>query len=166
MKSFFDLYNKIEEVTLVVSLVITVVVIFFQIVSRNFFNHALPWSEELSRYIFVYQVWLGASIATRKGSHIRVEFIFTMFNGKLKPYAEILSKISWFVFCAFLAYNSCFFVLQSMKTGNVSAAMGVPMFIPYLSIPIGATVMGLRLLGLIVTEFKAIKSPDLRVAGE
>lgn len=159
MKKLIDIYNKVEEVTLVSSLVFIVVIIFMQIVSRNIFDHALSWSEEMARYVFVWQVWLGASIATRKASHIRVEIIFTLFGGKLKPYAEVISKLAWCLFCVFLAYNSCQFVLLSMKTANVSAAMGMPMYIAYLSIPIGATVMGLRLVGLIASEIKTIFNP-------
>lgn len=58
-----NIYNNLEEYLLVVSLVINVLLVFLQVIMRTVFKNSLTWSEELSRYIFIWQIWLGASIA-------------------------------------------------------------------------------------------------------
>ena len=60
-----NIYNNLEEYLLVVSLVINVLLVFLQVIMRTVFKNSLTWSEELSRYIFIWQIWLGASIALK-----------------------------------------------------------------------------------------------------
>ena len=62
-----NIYNNLEEYLLVVSLVINVLLVFLQVIMRTVFKNSLTWSEELSRYIFIWQIWLGASIALCTG---------------------------------------------------------------------------------------------------
>ena len=72
--AFLRFLNKrFEELILVPSLVFTVILVFSQVVMRYVFQSSLYWSEELARYLFVWQTWLGASLAVREASHIRIE---------------------------------------------------------------------------------------------
>ena len=64
-----NIYNNLEEYLLVVSLVINVLLVFLQVIMRTVFKNSLTWSEELSRYIFIWQIWLGASIAWEQVLH-------------------------------------------------------------------------------------------------
>lgn len=50
-----NIYNNLEEYLLVVSLVINVLLVFLQVIMRTVFKNSLTWSEELSRYIFIWQ---------------------------------------------------------------------------------------------------------------
>ena len=52
-----NIYNNLEEYLLVVSLVINVLLVFLQVIMRTVFKNSLTWSEELSRYIFIWQIW-------------------------------------------------------------------------------------------------------------
>ena len=70
-----NIYNNLEEYLLVVSLVINVLLVFLQVIMRTVFKNSLTWSEELSRYIFIWQIWLGARIALKYNEHIRVTLI-------------------------------------------------------------------------------------------
>ena len=60
LKKWFD---NAEEYLLVGSLAFNVVLVFFQVVMRYVFQNSLSWSEELARYIFLWQTWVGASYA-------------------------------------------------------------------------------------------------------
>ena len=82
MKKLFNFYNKIEEYLLVYSLVFNVILVFSQVIMRSIFNLSLSWSEELSRYIFIWQIWLGTSIAIKEDKHINVELIYQIVKSK------------------------------------------------------------------------------------
>ena len=49
-------YNKFEEYLLVISLAVTVTLIFYQVIMRFIFNDAPSWTEEVTRYIFIWQI--------------------------------------------------------------------------------------------------------------
>lgn len=55
-------WDHFEETILVYSYLLVVPLLFVQVVSRYVFNHSLSWSEELARYIFIWQVWLGSRL--------------------------------------------------------------------------------------------------------
>ena len=55
--------EKLEEYFLVISMIAMVVIIFLQVVMRYVFNNSLTWSEEIARYIFLWQIWIGVSYA-------------------------------------------------------------------------------------------------------
>ena len=69
-------WDHFEETILVYSYLLVVPLLFVQVVSRYVFNHSLSWSEELARYIFIWQVWLGSSYCVKENRHIRID-IFT-----------------------------------------------------------------------------------------
>ncbi len=46
---------------------------FSQVVLRYLFNHPVTWIEEISRYLFVWIVFLGSATAFRAGEHIKVD---------------------------------------------------------------------------------------------
>ena len=91
MKKILQKYDKFEEHLLIGTLVFNVLLIFSQILMRTIFNYSLSWTEELSRYIFIWQTWLGTSVALKYKQHIRVEILINFFKKtKNKKILEIL----------------------------------------------------------------------------
>ena len=86
LKKWFD---NAEEYLLVGSLAFNVVLVFFQVVMRYVFQNSLSWSEELARYIFLWQTWLGASYAVKEHRHLRVEMLADRFKGRARLVFEL-----------------------------------------------------------------------------
>lgn len=150
--------DKFEESILVVSLIFTVIIIFAQVVMRYVFKDSLSWSEELARYIFLYQIWLGASLAVKRQSHLRIEII----NAKLSPRNKIIfdtfAKIIWLIFSVFLAYMSLQLTITISQRGQLSPAMRIPMGYAYASVPIGSGLMAFRLIQQLYYNMKNLKA--------
>lgn len=152
-------YDKLEEYLLCGSLVFTTLVIFAQIIMRSIFNNSLVWSEELTRYIFIWQIWMGVSIAQRDKQHIKVELLFSFVkNEKAKSVIDIVATTIWVAFSAFLLVNGTQLVQQMISRGNVSSAMRLPMYLVYIVLPLSAFVLCLRLAAQIVEDVKALIS--------
>ncbi|WP_246147123.1 TRAP transporter small permease [Bacillus massilioanorexius] len=136
----------IEEIFLVFTMIMMVILIFIQVVGRYIFNEAPSWTEELSRYIHIWQVWIGASYAVRLREHIRIEAFVNLFSLLGRKIFETLSIIVWFLLALFLAVIGTQLVLSSLKNGQLTPAMQLPMWIPFLAIPLGGLGMALRLI--------------------
>ena len=139
-------FAKIEEILLVFSLVLMVALIFGQVIGRYVFSSAPSWTEEMARYIHIFQVWIGASYAVKLRQHIRVEAFITRFHGVFRQVLEILSILIWFVMALFLAVFGTELVLSSINHGQLAPAMQIPIWIPYLAIPLGGIGMAIRLV--------------------
>jgi C4-dicarboxylate transporter, DctQ subunit len=136
----------IEEFFLVASLVAMVVLIFGQVVGRYVFQSAPSWTEEMARYIHIWQVWIGASYAIRQQKHIRVEAFRSLFSHRNQQILDTISIIIWFVLALFLAVLGTQLVVSSFHNGQLTPAMQLPMWIPFIAIPLGGTGMCVRLI--------------------
>jgi TRAP-type C4-dicarboxylate transport system permease small subunit len=151
------LWDNAEEYLLVYSLMLSVAIVFMQVVMRYIFSNSLSWSEELARYLFLWQIWLGASYAVKEHRHLRIEIIQDLIkNPVCKKYFELFVMVLWLGFSIFLAYEGYLLTDMQFSTGQVAPAMRIPIGYAYASVPVGSALMALR---LVVEMVKLIKTP-------
>lgn len=73
MKAFVDAYFRLLRAVIAVLLAAMVVLVFGNVVLRYGFNSGIAISEELSRWLFVWMVFLGAIIGMKEHSHLGVD---------------------------------------------------------------------------------------------
>ena len=138
--------NNFEEYFIVWTMAIMTVLVFLQVVMRYVFANSLSWSEEMARFIFLWLSWIGASYAVKERSHFRVEMFANMIQGTARKYFECFILIFWFIFSLFLTWFGTELLLFLHDSGQFSAAMEIPMTLPYASVPVGCGLMSIRLL--------------------
>jgi len=146
MKLIKFMDERLEEIVLVAMLAVMVILVFLQVVMRYLFDASLSWSEEVSRYLFLWIIWMGAGLATKKNSHICLDFVTKRLPLKGQRAADFLKGIIWLAFAVFLAYISWKLTYLLFARNQLSAALRIPMGFAYASIPVGITLMVLRLL--------------------
>lgn len=161
LKRLGNIYNNIEEYLLVISLVINVLLVSLQIIMRTGFRNSLTWSEELSRYIFIWQIWLGASIALKYDEHIRVTLIFSFFkNKRVQAFIALIADLIWFSFCAYMIVNGKD-LLVSMATRNaMSSGLRLPLVYVYSAFPVASCLVSIRLLGVLYHDIRKVLGLD------
>lgn len=148
--------NNFEEYFVVWSLALMTVLVFVQIIMRYVFSNSLSWSEELAKYIFLWLSWIGASYAVKERAHFRVEMFANLLKGNPRKYFEIGVLVVWFLFSFLLTWYGTSLVLFLIDTGQVSAAMRLPMSFTYASVPVSCAFMCVRLLA---EMWKILKGP-------
>ena len=147
MKKFLQKYDKFEEYLLIGSLVFNVLLIFSQIFMRTIFNYSLSWTEELSRYIFIWQTWLGTSIALKYKQHIRVEILINIFKkAKNKKILEISVNLIWIAFSIFLLYAGTLLCKSMIARNVLSSGMRIPLVFVYSCLPISSLIVLIKLM--------------------
>lgn len=147
-------FARLEEIILVWTLVLMVALIFGQVIGRYIFQSAPSWTEELARYIHIFQVWVGASYAVKLRQHIRVEAFITRLKGTPRKIFEGLSILIWFSISLFLAVFGTKLVFISFQHGQVTPALQLPIWLPFLAIPLGGAGMAIRLLQQLIEIWK------------
>ena len=156
---FLDVLEKVEKAILAVTVGIMVIIIAYQVIMRYIFAHANSWSEELARYLFIYDVMIGAAIAIRRNSHLQIDILINLMKPKVRTLLTIIATLAGMVFMVFLLSYSITLVQTGART--MSAGLGIPMSIPYSCMPVGIVLM---LLTSIEVLFKNISA--LRGAGK
>lgn len=145
---FIDQINKGIKFVLAFSLATMSVVIIAQVILRYFFQHSITWAEELSRYLMVLAIFLGAGLALRTQSLIAVELLAENITYAKKR----ILKIVVYLLCT--AFFATLFVVGIQVVGNVggqlSPALQIKMSIPYMAVPIGAAVLVMNAIAVIM----------------
>lgn len=149
----------IEGYMSVTLLVAMTAIMFIGVVFRYVFNASLSWSEELSRYLFIWFVFISMSYAVREKAHIRVEALNRLIPVSVRPYTNIIGRVIWLVFAVFVTYLGVTYAMT--MTNSVSAAMRLPMSLVYFGIPLGFFFMSVRLVFQIG---ESIKNPEIEIA--
>lgn len=138
--------SAFENTVLVVGVLSASFVLFGNVVLRYFFNGGWSWAEEYARYAIIWVTFAGCGVAVRKNAHMRVTALYEVLNPKTKEAMEIMVNVVSLIFAAFLLYVGTRLTLKTLSTGQLSTAMPVPMWIIYISVPIGSALTILRLL--------------------
>lgn len=164
MKKFLDKYSLLEERILIVSLAFNTLLVFFQIIMRTVFNTSLAWSEELSRYIFIWQIWIGASVAYSHDAHIQVDLIYSIVKGeKGKKIIKIIVDILWLAFNIFLVVSG-FELCKSMLGRNVlSSGMRIPLVYIYLVLPLSSLALSIKIMYSLVLKIKNFSKKEINM---
>ena len=119
------------------------------------FHNSLSWSEEVVRYLYVWQTWLGVSYAARNGTHLRI----TMLNDRLSPKGQLILEplvtVIWICFAVFVFIQGMSAVKTIAAFGQKSSALRIPMQFCYASIPTGMVLMSIRLIEATIKNLKA-----------
>ncbi|RYG73184.1 TRAP transporter small permease [Lentibacillus lipolyticus] len=153
-------FNKFEEIFLITSLALMVALIFGQVVGRYVFESAPSWTEEAARYIHVLQVWVGAGYAVKLREHIKIESFINIIHGPIRKILDMFAVLIWFSLALFLALFGTILVWDSIRYGQVSPAVQIPIWVPYLAIPLGGLSMTIRLIQQLIEIYKTDYSKE------
>ena len=134
MRKIIETYFQLLQLLLTIMLMVLVVPVFLQVVSR--FVPFVPryiWTEEIARFAFIWVIMLGATVAVRENTHFKVDLLpeFTpAVERGLKLFMLILLLLLSLVF---LLGGWQFALFGSTQQSEIS---GLPMLSIYIAWPV------------------------------
>lgn len=80
--------ENLEEVLLVIALAAMAVIMGIQVIARYIFGASLSWSEELTRYIFIWAGFLSVSYCTKNVFLSRSSSLWRCSQRGEKPFSK------------------------------------------------------------------------------
>ncbi|OAH54523.1 TRAP transporter [Domibacillus aminovorans] len=146
-----DVFNKLCGYLVALMMAVMTGLIFWQVIARYVLGSSLAWSEELSRFLMIYVVLIGASLALRNGRLLAVEVVPEMLNEKIRKWIVILTHLISMIFYVILIVYGL--DLAQKFSNQIAPGTGISMFIIYLSLPIGGILFFLNSITCIFEEF-------------
>ncbi len=115
-------------------------VIGLQIVAR-LIGLVIDWTEEVSRYLFIWVVMLGAGIAMQTGEHPAVEF-FAKKGSRLREYVVATRMTFILIYVAVFVYVGVKETAHQWEVGNMAVSLPLPIWTIYASIPVCCLLLG------------------------
>ncbi len=154
---------RLEEGFITTLLISASLILFINVVARYVFNTGFIWAEEFVRYEIIWMVFIGGSVAARKGIHIGVEALLHVLPDLIQRVLRVAVNLICIGFCVVLVIYGGELVEQTRSFGQKTSAMQAPFWIIQLAIPIGAALMSLRFAQAI---WKELSGADRKVEAE
>lgn len=119
------------------------VVVLLQVVMRYVFARPNPWTEELSRFGFIWLSMLGAALAVELGTH----FVFDQLVSLLRPKLQVLIRLCSTAFVAAMAIGLVVLGIElvMLASSQRSPALNLPISWIYASVPVTGLLMLLHI---------------------
>lgn len=118
---------------------IMVILVFSQVIFRYVFHNSLSWSEEISRYLLVWIIFLSAGYVLGQNAHIYLDVLFNRFPRKLRGVLHKVNSVLLLCYAFIMTYYG--FELMMIGTRQKSSAVEIPMVLVYIALPIGGLLL-------------------------
>ena len=141
--------RRLEDGILVSLLILMIGMAAGQVVLRNFFDSGLYWSDSLVRVAVLWVALVGAMVASRDDSHIRIDLVSRLVSPAYKHWVERLTRLFTFIVLCLFTWGSGNFVYYEYV--DEAIAFGdVPAWMLEVIMPVGGGVMAVRYLLLAI----------------
>lgn len=124
MKKVSKIMNKLLNGSIVIILATMVLLVFLNAVMRYFFDSGITWSEELSRYSFVWLVFFGAVVAFKERAHIIVDLLISKLPTGLQKL--MFSIVNLLIIGIMILFLDGVLGLMHLNQGIKAPATGIP----------------------------------------
>ncbi len=146
MKLFAFLNKRIEELIIVAALGTMSVAIGLQVFMRYVVQSSLSWSEELSRYLFIFFVYAGISYGVRMKRHVRVEAFTLWLPERTQAWIRVISDLLFLFFSVIVIYHGYFVAARILRLDQVSPALELKMGYVFSTLPFCYVLTSIRLI--------------------
>lgn len=149
MKKFF---TNFEEIIGGILFIIMLIVLTFQIFSRQVLDNPLTWSEALAKFIFVYLGYLAVSVGIKENGHVFIDYFVKKFPEGIQTGINYFFQAVIAVAIIVMGYVGYEMAMRKVPVQIVS--LGISYAYMYMALPLLSILMLYRLIERNVLEFK------------
>ena len=147
----------VEKTLIGICLAVATVVIMYGVLGRQlpFIKHP-QWSEEAVRYLMIWITFIGSGICFRRSSHYGIDVIRRINNPIFQKFVSVFVIVACAIFGALLVIYGGRMTMFTFKSGQLTAALHWPIWLVYISVPIGGALIIIHLIEVLLSEVLGI----------
>ncbi|MBL3539347.1 MAG: TRAP transporter small permease [Synergistales bacterium] len=152
MRKLWSLFGRVLELGSILSFLGLVGVVLLQVYARLFLPKSPHWTEEASRFLFIYTVSFASGLAIREKAFVNVDVFTNMLPKPVQRWLQILLDLLVAGFMAVVFYYS----LKNLGIGRMqtSASLRIPMHYIFASMSILSGTVVLYSLASVVRDVR------------
>ncbi|WP_041273470.1 TRAP transporter small permease [Desulforapulum autotrophicum] len=139
MRTLVGYWERLLRWILALGIALIMFAVVFHVVGRYFFGKTYMGTMELVRYTMIWVALLGAAVAFGSEGHIAVNILQDRLTKRSATWLRIAGNILLGVFLVVMIIGGFEIAVRNLK--QISLGLQIPMFYPYLAIPIGGISM-------------------------
>ena len=139
-------------------LFLSIVIITELVFERYLFKNAITWQTELVTMLLVASTFIGSAYVLSEKGHVNMEYLYTFLSEKNVTRLKIFTDSLCLIFFLILFYVSYEITYEAfVKNYNTGTVWGPPLWIPYSSMLIGATLMTMSYISELILHVRKLK---------
>jgi TRAP-type C4-dicarboxylate transport system permease small subunit len=154
MKKILFFLKHFEEIIAGFLFIVMVIVINVEVFNRYFLLSPGAYSEEIAKYLFIWAVFFAMVYAVKENGHIITNIIPDKTPIYIQQLIDIFSIIIFILFSIFMIYHGYIYTAKMYQFERLSEAMGAPLYYFCVSVPVGFSLVLLRLVQQLFKKMK------------
>ena len=156
LKRFDDILARLEGWVIILLLWLMVILTFVQVALRSLYTYGhfqwanamlghIDWSGPFVRLLVLWLTFLGASLLTKEGKHIKIDLLSTLLPKKWLPTRELILASACVVISTIMVKVCIDYIRMEMEFGG-TIFLNLPSWISQLILPAGFALLLFRFL--------------------
>lgn len=152
--------ENLEEFFMVVLLIAMTFIMGIQVFARYALGASLSWSEEITRYLFIWSGFISVSYCTRKCISIKIEQFVAIFPRRGQAMFKVVNHTLELALFFYLIPYAFLYLKSAVDSGQVSPACGIPMYYIQAAPLFSFILVAFRILQRWIIEFRIVIKKD------
>ena len=149
--------DNLEEFILVILLMAITLIMGIKVFSRYALGKSLSWSEEITRYLFIWSGFLSVSFCSKKCLSIKIEQFVAIFPRRGKALFKIVNHTFELIFFIYMIPFAFSYMMSAVHSGQLSPACHIPMYFIQAAPFVSFVLVAIRIFQRWIIEFKVFR---------
>ena len=138
--------NRWVMVPCMIAVFLAAAILSYSVAARYFFKIPTEWQDETAIFLLMGATFFSAAFVQSYRGHVGVEAIAGLLSPRVNHWRMLFVELASGAFCTFFGWKSWTLFAEALHEGHTSnSTWGPPMWIPYLLMASGMTLLTLQL---------------------
>ena len=168
MRAFVRVLEKIIDVSGLILMwfpwVLTVIIV-WELILRNVFNHPTIWAHEISVMVFGVLAITSGAYTLKERAHVNMDLFYLKLSERGKAIMDIIVFPAFFVFVIVILWLGWEFAIRAIALNERSISTWSPIIWPVkLMIPVGAFLLLIEGIALLLKNILTLTSKERKAS--
>ena len=157
LEAISRIMDKILSYIMAILLVAMSGVVFGNVFSRYLLNTTWGWYEEVSRFLLIWIVFLGAVVAMIRSDHLGIDLLSIVFSPRICRAMKIVTDLLLLIALVIMCLGAWDMAIDSLASGWVASSVPIPYGWVYMIGPVSAALMFVQTLIKTAGDIRAFR---------
>lgn len=160
---FIETLNEWSGYISGLAILVSTVIIVYEVMMRYFFGRPAIWQIEISMYLLLFTAFVGSSYGLKHGAHVGIDLIVGKLASRVQKKMRIFTSLLCIALTIFVGWRAGLLWLEAYEQGwRAESLISTPLSIPYIALPLGMLLITLQFIVLIYEDWTSLKTNTKR----
>jgi TRAP-type C4-dicarboxylate transport system permease small subunit len=136
-------------------------VITYEVLARYIFAWPTVWEIEAAIFLLIFATFIGSVHGLKDDAHVSMDMVAVMIKPRIRAKLNVAISLASMLFCIVVSIKGWEMWWEAYALDwHSDSIWAPPLWIPYIFLPIGFTLMSIQYLGIFISQIVSIRNPE------